>query len=127
VTVRWDAVVQENRFWSEPRRGVPDAACAGEPVAVQVWLFGRLGDAGLPRPLELTLRPPVRICHVIDELGRIGGEELRRKLAGPGSGKLPACRVFVDGAPIEDADAPIEVHSAPARVEVILLTGIEGG
>lgn len=127
MTVRWDAVVQGNGFWSELRAGAPDTACPGDAIAVQVWLFGRLGDAGLPQPVELTMQSPLRVFDVIDGLGRIGGAALRRKLAGTGSGMVPACRVFVDGAPVEDEGAPIEVRSVPARVEVILLTGIEGG
>lgn len=125
--VRWDAVVDGSRFWSEPEPRAPEAARAGEAVPVQVWLFGQLAQAETERPLTLTLQTPFSVRDVIAELGRRCGSELLAKVTGPDGGKLKLCRVFVDGLPADDPDTPVNVQTSPAQVEMILLTGIEGG
>jgi hypothetical protein len=127
VTVRWDAVVERTRFWSEPEHRAPGAHSRSDPVRVQVWLFGRLAQADGERPLTLEMRHPFSVRGVIAELGRRCGRELVEKLTAPDGGKPAFFRVFADGLPIDDLDAPLETRAASPRIEMILLTGIEGG
>ncbi len=125
MAVRWDAAVGGSRFWSEPERGA--AGAAGAPLAAQVWLFGRLARAAEKQPLTLALPNPFCVRDLIAELRRLCGAEAFAPLVATSAGRLRDCRVFVDGLPIEDAGAPIEPRASPARVEIILLTAIEGG
>lgn len=127
MTVRWDAVVEPTGFWSEPEPRAPESGCRTGPVAVQVWLFGRLAQAADERPLTLEMRHPFSVRGVIAELGRRCGRELVEKLTAPDGGKSAFFRVFADGLPIDDLDAPLETRAASPRIEMILLTGIEGG
>lgn len=125
MAVRWDAAVGGSRFWSEPERGA--AGAAGAPLAAQVWLFGRLARAAEKQPLSLALPNPFCVRDVIAELRRRCDAEALAPLTAASAGRLRDCRVFVDGLPVEDAGAPIEPRASPARVEIILLTAIEGG
>jgi hypothetical protein len=127
MEVRWDAAVQGSRFWQEAEPRAEPSVPPGEPLQVQVWLFGRLAVGCAERPIMLRLRAPLNVRAVIAELARRCGGELAALVTAPRGGKLKFCRVFVDGEPAEDADAPLQVRGSPARVEMILLTGIEGG
>jgi hypothetical protein len=124
---RWDAVVHGSRFWSEPESRSLGVVEAGEPVSVHVWLFGWLAGTDVERPLALTMRSPFCIRQVIAEVGRRGGAGLAAKMLAPDGSKQKYCRVFIDGQAASDLDAPIAVREPPARIEMILLTGIEGG
>jgi hypothetical protein len=73
------------------------------------------------------MRSPFCIRQVIAEVGRRGGAGLAAKMLAPDGSKQKYCRVFIDGQAASDLDAPIAVREPPARIEMILLTGIEGG
>jgi hypothetical protein len=124
---RWDAVVHGSQFWSEPESRSLGVVEAGESVSVHVWLFGWLAGSDVERPLTLTMGSPFCIRQVIAEIGRRGGDGLVAKMMAPDGSKQKYCRVFIDGQPASDLDAPVSVRKSPAQVEIILLTGIEGG
>ena len=127
--VRWDAVVEDKRFWSEPVRAAPvvQAAQTNAPVSVQVWLFGSLADAIAERPLTLEFQGPFAVDDVIAELGRRCGPEFLFKLTSSGGEPLRHCRVYLDGEEIEDTAAMVRTSKACAQMEMILLTAAEGG
>lgn len=127
--VRWDAVVEDKRFWSEPVRATPavQAAETNAPVSVQVWLFGSLADAIDERPLTLEFQGPFAVDDVIAELGRRCGPGFLSKLTSSGGEPLRHCRVYLDGEEIEDTAATLRTGKACAQMEMILLTAAEGG
>jgi hypothetical protein len=129
MLVRWDAVVQDNDFWSEaarpkPSENLPAANCA---VCVQVWLFGSLHDRVAQNPVQVECRAPFSMRDVVAELGNRFGREFLARLTDSGGDLLPICRVFVNGQAIDDTAAPIHTASAQAEIELILLTAAEGG
>lgn len=127
--VRWDAVVQDNSFWSACTRPSPEAAAADADrlVCVQVWLFGSLADGVRERPLTVEFHGPFSAGDVIAELGRRWGRIFLDKVTAPGGGILGHCRLFVNGESVDDATAPIRIAESPTQIEMILLTAAEGG
>ncbi len=125
--VRWDAVVGDSRFWSEPARSDPAVNEAGAVASVQVWLFGSLADGLAERPLVVGLRAPFSVEDVIAELGRRCGPEFLARFTTSGGGPVRHCRVYIDGDEVEDTAAPVRIRSACTRMEMILLTAAEGG
>lgn len=130
MSVRWDAVVENNTFWSSRR--APDAPAtaaeeAGAPVEVQVWLFGRLASPEVANPLMLQFAGGCAVRDVIDELGRRLGPDFLRTLVGESGESFNTCRVFVDGEPAKNMATPISGRPAAASVEIILFREIEGG
>jgi hypothetical protein len=127
--VRWDAVVQDNDFWSECARQSPVAPVAGakRPVCVQAWLFGSLADGVAKRPVTVEFRGPFSVGDVIAELGRLYGRAFLDRVTDPGGGLFRNCRVFVNGQAVDDAAAPIQTGALQTEVELILLTAAEGG
>mgnify|MGYP001603569613 CR=1 FL=1 len=74
MSVRWDAVVKNNTFWSSRRvtyatAAVPDAAGAGAPVEVQVWMFGRLAGPEVTNPLMLRFAGDAHFATSSTSLG----------------------------------------------------------
>jgi hypothetical protein len=132
MSVRWDAVVKNNPFWSSRRApdataAAPVAAGAGGPVEVQVWLFGRLASPDVANPLKLQFEGGCTVRDVIDELGRRLGPDFLRTLVSESGESFNTCRVFVDGEPARDMATPISGGPAAASVEIILFREIEGG
>lgn len=130
--VRWDAVVQDSRFWSEPVSAAPaapskDAAGASAPTLVHVWLFGSLADAITERPLALEFQGPFAVDDVIAALGRRCGPGLLSKITTSDGGPVRHCRVYLDGEEVEDTGAPVRIQDACAQMEMIMLTAAEGG
>jgi len=131
MNVRWDAVVVDNRFWAEPPR--PSAAHAASkqehaaPVSVKVWLYGNLASVSEERPLVLQIPQGFTVADVLAELTRRYGEAFSDHVFAADGRKIRQCRVFVDGLPADDVDTPVHAGTAPALVEIILLTAIEGG
>jgi len=135
MSVRWDAVVKNNRYWSSRHAPgatatAPDAkAIAPEPAAagveVQVWLFGRLARPEVANPLQLAFAGGCAVRDVIDELGRRLGPDFLGNLVNESGASLNTCRVFVDGEAATDMATPI--RRATATVEIILFREIEGG
>ena len=132
MSVRWDAVVKNNTFWSSRR--VPDAPAsapkapeAGAPVEVQVWLFGRLASPEIGNPLTLRFAGGCTVRDVIDELGRRLGPDFLRTLVSECGEPFNTCHVFVDGEHAKDMATPISGGTAAASVEIILFREIEGG
>lgn len=132
MSVRWDAVVKNNTYWSSRRvadatAAAPEAAEAGGPVEVQVWLFGRLAGPEVTNPLTLQFAGGCAVRDVIDELGRRLGPDFLRTLVGENGESFNTCRVFLDGEPARDMATPISGGPAAATVEIILFREIEGG
>lgn len=132
MSVRWDAVVKNNTYWSSRR--APDATAAaqetkgaGAPVEVQVWLFGRLASPEVANPLVLRLAAGCTVRDVFDELGRRLGPDFLRILVSESGESFNTCRVFLDGEPAEDMATRISGGPAAASVEIILFREIEGG
>jgi hypothetical protein len=126
--VRWDAVVDRNRFWSEPARpaaGTP--ADASSHASVQVLLFGSLADAVPERPLTLRLCNPFSIGEVIAELGRRCGPGFLSRVTAADGTLLRHCRVYVKGEEVEDTRMPIRADGSAPQIEIIVLTAAEGG
>lgn len=131
MKVRWDAVVGSSRFWTEPPRPAAPARTrekeSAAPVSVNVWLYGSLASVSAERPLVLELPYDFTVGEVLAELVRRYGEEFSDQVIGVDGKKLRHCRVFVDGHPADDPEAPVHTGPSPALVEMILLTAIEGG
>lgn len=131
MNVRWDAVVADNRFWTEPPRPSvvrPDAKQEdAAQTSVKVWLYGTLAGVSEQRPVELQISQDFTVTDVLAELSRRYGEGFSDHVIGPDGRKFRHCRVFVDGLPADDVDTPVHAGPAPALVEMILLTAIEGG
>ena len=132
MSVRWDAVVKNNTFWSSRRvpdttATVPEAAGVGGPVEVHVWLFGGLAGPGVRNPLTLQFAEGCALRGVIDELGRRLGPEFLRTLVSESGESFNTCRMFLDGEPAKDMATPIYGGPAAATVEIILFREIEGG
>ena len=130
MSVRWDAVVKNNTYWSS-RRG-PDAAATpapgeGAPVEVQVSLFGGLASPSVPNPLVLRFAAGRPVRDVFDEIGRRLGLEFLRSLVSENGEPFNTCLVFLDGEQVRDMATPISGGAAAATVEIILFREIEGG
>jgi hypothetical protein len=127
--VRWDAVVQDNDFWSECARRSPEVrlADAQRPVCVQVWLFGSLNDGVVKSPVTVEFRDPFSVRDVIAELGRVYGRAFLDRVTDSGGGLFRNCRVFVNGRAVDDASTPIRTGALQTEVELMLLTAAEGG
>ncbi len=127
--VRWDAVVDSSRFWTEPSPAAespPPAAGAG-PVEVKIWLYGSLARASDKRPLELEFPQGFSLGDVFAELHRRYGEEFSERIMRADGCKHSHCRVYVDGLRVDDMKSPAHAGPSPALVEIILLAAIEGG
>ncbi len=132
MDVRWDAVVVDNRFWtdpSEPAAAPPDSQKNSAPVSLKVWLYGTLAKETdwQKRPIELQFQQGFKVADVIAELVRRYGEGFKYWVVGPNGKKLRHCRVTVDGFPADNEETPIYTKSSTAVLEMILLTAIEGG
>ncbi len=129
MVVRWDAVVQDNSFWSEHSRQSPEtpAVDAKRPVCVQVWLFGSLNDGVLKSPVTVEFRGPFSVRDVIAELGHLHGRVFLDRVTDSGGGLFRNCRVFVNGQAVDDAATPIQTGALQTEVQLILLTAAEGG
>ena len=132
MSVRWDAVVKNKTFWSsrlvpDVAAAAPEAAVAGAPVEVQVWLFGGLAGPEMTNPLTLRFAGRCVLRDVIDELGRRLGPDFLRTLVSESGESFNTCRVFLDGEPAKDMATPISGGTAAASVEIILFREIEGG
>ena len=132
MNVRWDAVVKNITYWSSRRvpdatATAPDAARAGAPVEVQVWLFGRLAGPGVRNPVTLQFAKGCALREVIGDLGREIGPNFLRKVVSESGELFNICRVFLDGTLVKDMATPICSGGAPATVEIIVLQDIEGG
>ena len=127
--VRWDAVVQDNDFWSDAVLPARDVAGAAEhrPVPVQVWLFGSLADGIAERPLTVQCRGAFSVGDVIAELGRRCGQTFLDRVTDSGGDVFRTCRIYVNGQPVDDVKAPVCTDALQADIELILLTAAEGG
>lgn len=127
--VRWDAIVQDNSFWSEHPRQSQKARIVdpNNLNRVQVRLFGSLNNGVTARPLTLDFVGPFTIKDVIVELGRLYGTEFLDCMVDVGGVLSRTCRVIVNGQLVEDTTTPIVTNGFQAEVEMILLSAIEGG
>jgi hypothetical protein len=127
VSVRWDAAASDSGFWSKPAGASCAAPAPGTPVAVLACLFGSLACASSASPIELELPHPFTARDVVEALARRLGAEFRARVLDAAGRKYRHCRIFADGLPAEDLDAPLRAGAGAARIEMILLTAAEGG
>jgi len=131
MNIRWDAVVDRSRFWTEPSRPAavspPIKQEVPGQVVVEVWLFGSLARLLAKRPLELQLPQDFTVGDVLAELRARCGKEFSDRIMGADGRKFSHCRIFVDGLRAEDMGKPVHAGPSSARVEIILLAAIEGG
>tara|TARA_B100000315_G_C14581959_1_gene590939 strand:+ start:2735 stop:3175 length:441 start_codon:yes stop_codon:yes gene_type:complete len=121
-------------WYSAGRRAADDAASstnsqniAAPEIAVDVLLFGLLSAVTTESPVSLSLAGTATPMDVVAALEDRFGAEPFAQIKDPGVGILPCCRLFVDGEPFEDVDAPISPDGKSATVEMIILKGFEGG
>ena len=102
-------------------------SCPAAGIAVRVWLFGALSNLSVERPLVLNFAAGFTVRDVINEIGkRCGPVFLNQVLCAEGS-LLRCCRLFADGSPVDELDAPLGTDGSAIEVEMILLMGYEGG
>lgn len=129
MQIRWDAVVDRSLSLVDhapsPTKRMEGRSAGG--VRVQVRLFGALASIGGRRSFEFVMAEPAVLRDVLLELTRELGDAFRARVLEAGGAKLRYCRVFVDGVAFEDLDAPLTTGADAAQVEMLLLTGLEGG
>jgi hypothetical protein len=129
MQIRWDAVVDQSLSRVDhapsPTKRMEDRTAGG--VRVQVRLFGALASIGGRRSFEFVMAEPVVLRDVLLELTRELGDAFRARVLDAGGTKHRCCRLFVDGVAFEDLDAPLTAGADAAQVEMLLLTGLEGG
>ncbi len=98
-----------------------------DDIAVRVWLFGLLATVIEQRPVVLNMATGFSATDVIDELARRLGagrsDAIGRQLAEIGE----RGHIFVDGVPVADLHAALDVTRPSAELEIILLVAYEGG
>ena len=129
MSVRWDAVVDLTRTGiskppPSPRRASDENI--GD-IQVQVRLFGALISAGAERSIALELPAKSTIADVIAPLCERLGEQFETGVLDETGRKRRSCRLFVDGVPFENLQAPLCTSSQPTQIEIILLVAPEGG
>ena len=127
MNVRWDAVVDRS-MWYVDGPALPERAGRGPAgnIRIQIRLFGALGASAGRHSLDLVLPQPVSLRDVLAAAGQELGEAFRARVLDPAGEKLAYCRVFVDGRVADDLNGPLPAGEA-AQLEIILLTGLEGG
>ena len=125
--VRWDAVVQDRGFWSDPACPPPEAPVADANRRVPIWLFGSLADGSGERPIAVEFRGAFSAVDVIAEVGRRCGRIFLDRVTDAGGAVFRNCRVFVNGQPVESTTEPIRTDPMRTDIELILLTAAEGG
>ncbi len=125
--VRWDAVVDRS-LWHDDGPAPPStrAGCGPHDIRIRMRLFGALGANAPRRALDLVLPQPASLRDVLEAAGRELGEAFQARVLDPAGQKLAWGRVFVDGRAADDLTANLPAGEA-AQVEIILLTGLEGG
>ncbi|MHA1108397.1 MAG: hypothetical protein ACTSQV_04685 [Alphaproteobacteria bacterium] len=99
----------------------------GAGISVRIWLFGALASLSTERPLALTFPAGSTARDVVAAMAaRCKPGFLDQVLCADGS-LLRHCRLFADGLPIDDLDAPLGEDGGAIEIEMILLMGYEGG
>jgi hypothetical protein len=127
VHVRWDAVVDRSLVASETASPPVRSPKRGGNIRAHVELFGALVTNGAPRSFDLELGPDACVRDLLSLLAREMGEDFLGRVLDPAGNKHSYCRLFVDGAAVEDLQQPLEATADPAQIEIILRMGLEGG
>ena len=131
MNVRWDAVVDRTAAGGIDKTPPPlpwsTSNQRTDCIQVHVQLFGALASVSAERSIRLQLPTTTTVADVLAILGeRLGDSFLARVLTKTGA-KHYHCRLFVDGYPVEDLQASLNVASEPTHIEIILLIAPEGG
>ena len=122
----WYAKCRERGAETPPPASASDAV--SEPsLAMRVELFGILATSTSNRALTLQLPAKASVGDVIANLRARFGEELFEHVYKAQGALNGCCRVFIDGCPADDLEAPLARGAGSPTVEVILLTPAEGG
>lgn len=125
MSVRWDAVVQRSGFWADggdARRSEPSGA-----VHARVDIFGALAGRLRERSFQVDLPSGGSVHDIVHEVARRAGPEFAARALMPSGQLQRCCRVFVDGAPVDDPHACLPGGQDASFIELILLTSAEGG
>lgn len=128
MSVRWDAVVERTRaLRADSPQPSPYPVDANDGVCVRVQLFGALAMVSPERTCSFHLPREATISDVLAALRHRVGESVAALLTDDAGAKRRSCRVFVDGCPVEDANAVLRATDKPTEIELILLVASEGG
>ncbi len=128
--VRWDAVVDRSLVETSNARLAVQRVARAEPagnIPVHVQLFGSLASIGTKRSFDFDMPGGAVVRDVLTMLGRGVGEEFLARVLDKSGSKHHYCRLFVDGVAVEDLESPLGTAADPTQIEIILLTGLEGG
>ena len=96
-------------------------------TAVHVWLFGGLSTLIKDRPAIIDMPKDFTAAQLIAEMGRRFGPDFTNAIMETDEEKIKACKIFMDGLPVEDIHWPLEADGDKAEMEMILLAADEGG
>ena len=99
----------------------------GAEVRLRVWLFGILAAVTAERPVVLDLPRGFTAGDVIGALGARFGREFLDRFPPTPAQTIKCCRIFANGEPVDDLDAPLAAQGASVEFEMILLVAFEGG
>ena len=129
--VRWDDVVNSTLIQSLVTPAVlqrqDEDSGRSSNIRVHVQLFGALASVTTERTLDIVVPKPTTIGAIVAALGERLGDAFLTRVLDPAGKKHNYCRLFVDGVAVEDLQQQLETTADPARIEIILLMGLEGG
>lgn len=97
------------------------------PISARIWLFGALAALSAERPMTVPLRSEPTAGDAIEAIGqRLGRPFLDQVLSEPAV-LFRCCRIFANGHPVNGLDEPLVPDGSAMEIEILLLTGYEGG
>jgi hypothetical protein len=94
---------------------------------VNVGVFGYL--ATLTDKTQVTLHFPAaaNVGDVVKAIGEACGAEVQAAIEDGAGGLAKCCRIFVDGAILDDVDSSLSPAGGQAEMEIIILMANEAG
>jgi hypothetical protein len=86
-----------------------------------------LASASAERSFALELPHVATVGDVVATLQERLGEEFAASVTDETGAKRRSCRIFVDGAPVENLRTALWPAQEPTQIEFILLVAPEGG
>lgn len=110
-----------------PLTAAPPQLGACPTIEVRVLMFGLICQATRERQVNLTVEADATVGDVIDALGARYGAAFTDQVMRTAGTKASYSMVAVDDRTVRDLSMPLAPGRATATVEIILLTGHEGG